>query len=325
MTAPPVNWIDGVVGAVLLFYTIHGWETGVVFLVANLISFIISLWLAVRYHQAVGGFLSEKFGVTPTWAGVVGYIIIAIAAEGLLSKLGEIVIERLPEKIVESKVNKWLGAIVAAVNGLLIVTFFMVLIVSLPLRGTIRKDIQDSTTGKILLPVIEKYGGQIKIAVDEVKQQALKFFTVSPGSKERVTIDVAPKSSDLKVDTKIEERLISLVNQERSKVGLPQLRMDTAMTQVARVHSRDMFERQYFSHVNPEGRDGADRMREGGVPYVMMGENLAYSPDVETAHQGLMNSEGHKKNILEPKFHRIGVGIVTTDTYGMMITQLFAD
>lgn len=86
-----------------------------------------------------------------------------------------------------------------------------------------------------------------------------------------------------------------------------------------------MFERHYFSHVSPEGKDIGDRLQAAGIAYRVSGENLAYAPDVSTAHRGLMNSEGHRRNILDPEFHRVGIGIIDSGTYGCIFTQVFAN
>ena len=66
-------------------------------------------------------------------------------------------------------------------------------------------------------------------------------------------------------------------------------------------------------------------MEDGSISFTVAGENLAYAPDVATAHQGLMESEGHRRNILDPQFRRVGIGIIATDSWGMMITQNFAN
>jgi uncharacterized protein YkwD len=77
--------------------------------------------------------------------------------------------------------------------------------------------------------------------------------------------------------------------------------------------------------VTPDGKDPAARLTDAGITYTAIGENIAYAPDVTTAHQGLMDSPEHKKNILDPAFHRIGIGIISTDSFGSMYTQEFAN
>jgi uncharacterized protein YkwD len=162
-------------------------------------------------------------------------------------------------------------------------------------------------------------------ALNQFVNTTAKFVTVIPGSTENVRIDVAPKEKDLTVDDAAERRMLELVNNERTRAGLPKLTVDITIVAVARAHSRDMFLNRYFSHVSMSGKDPADRLTDGGVSYSAMGENIAYSPDVETAYQGLIDSPEHKKNIVDPNFHRIGIGIITTASFGMMVTQDFAN
>jgi uncharacterized protein YkwD len=171
----------------------------------------------------------------------------------------------------------------------------------------------------------EKYGGVITSTIEEAKTEALKFQTIEPDSKERVALDVAPKEKDLHVDDPAERQMLELVNAERTKAGLGKLTVDIKIVAVARAHSKDMFLRRYFAHVNPDGKDAGDRMEDAGIRFTVAGENLAYAPDVVTAHTGLMNSPGHRRNILEPSFHHIGIGIISTDSFGMMITQDFTN
>lgn len=119
--------------------------------------------------------------------------------------------------------------------------------------------------------------------------------------------------------------MVDLVNNEREKAGVDKLRVDESMMVVARGHSKDMFERKYFSHYDPDGHDAAWRMQRANLDFQIVGENLAYAPDVETAHTGLMDSEGHRKNILDHQFHRVGIGVIDGGPSGKMLTQLFAD
>lgn len=320
-----MNWIDWVIIALCLYQAYQGWETGFFPLATSLISFVIALWLAVTYQAPVSAFLTEKFGVSSSWSVVLAYIIIAFGVQMIADHLLHMLLEHMPKKIIHSKVSNWVGALVSGLNGLVLVTFFLLVILALPLRGTIKKDIQASRIGSIFTKFVQKHGGPLQSAVEDVSQKAIKFFTVAPSSKENISLNVTPKSSDLRVDEPAEKQMLTLVNAERAKVGAPALKMDAKITTVARAHSRDMFMRRYFSHYTPEGTDAGDRLTSGGVMYTVAGENLAYSPDVETAHTGLMNSPEHKKNILDPQFHRIGIGIIVTDSYGIMVTQNFTN
>jgi len=80
-----------------------------------------------------------------------------------------------------------------------------------------------------------------------------------------------------------------------------------------------------FGHVSPDGEDVGDRLEKDGIKYAIAGENLALAPTVTTAQNGLMNSEGHRANILEPKFKKVGIGVIDNGVYGKMFVQVFTD
>jgi uncharacterized protein YkwD len=84
-----------------------------------------------------------------------------------------------------------------------------------------------------------------------------------------------------------------------------------------------MFAKGYFAHVNLEDEDPFDRMRNEKVRFLRAGENLALAQTLTIAHNGLMNSPGHRANILQPGFGRVGIGILDGGIYGLMITQNF--
>ena len=73
----------------------------------------------------------------------------------------------------------------------------------------------------------------------------------------------------------------------------------------------------------PEGRDPFERMREANVRFLAAGENLALAPTLQIAHTGLMNSPGHRANILQRDFGRVGIGIMDGGVHGLMVTQDF--
>jgi uncharacterized protein YkwD len=119
--------------------------------------------------------------------------------------------------------------------------------------------------------------------------------------------------------------MLVLINQERAKAGLAALAWDEDLAKVARAHSTDMFARGYFAHKNPDGLSPFDRMANAGITFKAAGENLAYAATVELAHGGLMRSPGHRANILEKDFGRVGIGIIDAGPYGKMFTQSFRD
>src|SRR5690554_5808317 len=115
-----------------------------------------------------------------------------------------------------------------------------------------------------------------------------------------------------------EQRMVNLVNSERQKAGLAPLKVDLDLSRVARIKSQDMRDNNYFSHTSPTYGSPFDMMRSFGISYRTAGENIALHGSVESAHNGLMNSDGHRANILSPNFTHIGIGIVDGRYYTQM-------
>lgn len=120
-----------------------------------------------------------------------------------------------------------------------------------------------------------------------------------------------------------EQQMVNLVNQERTSQGLKALAVDTRLVKVARMKSMDMIKNNYFGHQSPVYGSPFDLLKSQGVTYRTAGENLAGNSSVTSAHTGLMNSSGHRANILNANFTKIGIGIIKGGPYGLMISQEF--
>ncbi len=121
------------------------------------------------------------------------------------------------------------------------------------------------------------------------------------------------------------KQILELTNAEREKNGLNPLEWDDSLAELAKSHCNDMIEREYFAHNTPDGKTPFERMREAGISYWSAGENIAagqHSP--EAAFEAWMNSEGHKKNILNKDFEHMGVSVVKGGKYGIYWAQEFA-
>ncbi|WP_421385080.1 CAP domain-containing protein [Bacillus salacetis] len=118
----------------------------------------------------------------------------------------------------------------------------------------------------------------------------------------------AGASEDLKEG--FEYQLFDLTNSTRVNHGLSVLSWDEHVRSTARGHSLDMADNNYFNHTNLDGQSPFDRMQEDDITFTVAGENLAYGQFSSIfAHEGLMNSEGHRKNILKEEYEFLGVGV----------------
>lgn len=123
--------------------------------------------------------------------------------------------------------------------------------------------------------------------------------------------------------TSNEQKIVNLINQERTSRNLQPLSIDLDVTKVARVKAQDMIDNNYFSHYSPTYGSPFDMLKSFGINFLHAGENLAGNSSIDNAHQSLMNSQGHRENILNPNFTHIGVGIKNSNKYGNMIVQMF--
>ena len=120
-----------------------------------------------------------------------------------------------------------------------------------------------------------------------------------------------------------EQQMVEMVNQARSENNVTALTVEPKLTQIARKKSADMVENNYFSHHSPTYGSPFDMLDHFEIEYLHAGENIAANPSVENAHTSLMESTGHRRNILNENYTHVGIGIVSSRQHGYMITQIF--
>jgi len=210
---------------------------------------------------------------------------------------------------------------------------------------------------------LPEFATQVNNSVNEsvvtVPVAILSFFEetqpkLDTASKQiKKIIEKPDKAFELEYDYyTIEERVHQITNEKRVLYGLEPLEYDLKISNIARLHSLDMANQDYFSHISPDGLNPSDRAElvgfictktVGNFVYSGLAENIFqnnlydktwYIGDVPTSHEwntmeeiaqstvdGWMDSEGHRKNILNEKFDREGIGVVISDDDKVYITQ----
>lgn len=121
-----------------------------------------------------------------------------------------------------------------------------------------------------------------------------------------------------------QNQVVQLVNQERTSRGLKALSVDSALTNTATLKSQDMAKLGYFDHTSPTYGSPFDMMKQYGISYRTAGENIAMGQtSPQQVMTGWMNSEGHRANILNSSFTKIGVGIARNSNGTYYWTQQF--
>ena len=320
------NWIDLIIIFYLLFHFIIGAKKGFVFILINMASFVFSLFVSLLTYSYSSSFFVENFAIDRAYSNVLGFFINIFIIKILISLT---VYRMLPQeifKINESILSKIIGGFTSFVYRLIVVFLFFSIIFSFSFPYFITNEVKSSTVGKFVYSDHFKLNSSFRAIFGNVLKTTmnkLNFLTIETGGKEK--IDLGFKISDLKFDEKAEFDMLELVNNERKSRGLAPLVMDEKIRGIAREYGKDMFKKGYFSHINPEGESPFDRMKKNGIEFNMSGENLALSKDLLSAHEGLMKSKGHRDNILNLFFHRVGIGVVDGGPYGVIFVQDFAD
>lgn len=317
------NWIDLIIVVFLLVYIISSLDKGFIINLIDLLGFIFSFAAALKLYHFAATFLVSNFSLPLGIAKVLGFIILGFTTETLFFILIRLVYKLIPKKITQSSLNKLLGPIPAIVNSLIVIAFFLTIIVATPIQPAIKKAVFDAKIGGLLVTHTETIERELSKIFGEAISDTLQFITISPESSERVNLKFT--TAEVTVDRESEEKMLQFINKERVTIGLSSLLSDIKLQEAARKHGQEMFQKGYFSHITPEGLSPFDRMEKLDISFTAAGENLAFAPTVETAHQGLMQSPGHRANILSPDFGKVGIGIIDGGIYGKMFVQEFTN
>jgi len=137
----------------------------------------------------------------------------------------------------------------------------------------------------------------------------------------------ARSTSDLHDLEQVRGEMLAQVNKVRKKAGIAPLRANDRLDQAAQRHAEDMLARRYFAHENPEGKTVRERARAAGYDWRNIGENLAEGQfSVSEVMDTWMHSPGHRRNILDPAFKEIGIGLAfgrSGGTYRVLWVQAF--
>lgn len=145
-----------------------------------------------------------------------------------------------------------------------------------------------------------------------------------PPASMRMVLHVVEAVADAQT---AEGRIFVLLNQDRQKAGLPPLVRDERAAGIARAHSEDMHEGGFVAHVSPTTGDAQARAARSGLVVPLLLENIARAYSPEEAQAGLMNSPGHRQNVLSPEATHLGVGVALGREVGgqreLYVTQVF--
>lgn len=215
--------------------------------------------------------------------------------------------------------ERWLGVFPSLLRSTVVAAALLTAVNVFPVWPPMRDAVTASPLASAIVAGVESIEPALASLVGTGERPL--FLAVIHGSEEQALH--FPERTTARIAVAEEESLYALLDQERARAGLPALARDPRLVLVARAHANEMFELQYLSHVSPRTGKPSDRVEARGIPYSVMGENVAYSPSAELAHQGFLRSRSHRANLLDARFRRAGIGAISTGISGTLYVEVF--
>ena len=309
--------------AVVALGVVGGLRSGFIATLYGLMSWLVSLLLAFAFLGGAAGLVVELTGIAAPAARAVAFVLVLLAIEGIFAIGGRFLVWPVVSAVHATPggalVDRALGVVPSVLRSLVVTAIGLAALLVLPVGNDVRGAIDGSRLGRALVSevaAVQPYLGQL------LGSEAGSLFVTKIDADQIQQLDL-PAELELEADPQGEAQMLALVNEERAAVGLRPLTLDPRLVPIGRAHSEEMFRLRYFGHVSPVTGTPFDRIDAAGIAYSRAGENLAYAHSVAVAHRGLMQSPGHRANILRPEFTRLGIGVISAGPYGRMFTQVF--
>jgi uncharacterized protein YkwD/uncharacterized membrane protein required for colicin V production len=321
----PFSPIDAAILALIGFSVWNGYRSGFIATTYGLATWVIAFAAAVVFQGPTAS-LVERFGLLPANARPLAFVLVIVLVEALFSLAGHFALSPIVRSLHRSSswamgFDKALGIFPSVARSLFVVGIVLAAAVVSPLPPDFKAAVESSRISRALIERVTALQPQLA-ALSGQFGDSVPVFVTRLGADDTQSLDL-PSDLQLASDPVAERQMLELVNEERTSAGLRALEWDDRLVPVARAHSEEMFKLKYFSHTSPTAGSPFDRLKAAGITYSRAGENLAYAQSVTIAHRGLMESPGHRENILRPEFTRMGIGVVSAGPYGRMFTQLF--
>ncbi len=320
--------IDFILGIYFAGLALRGWLRGFVREGMDLLGLVVGIALAFRFSGWAGDWMSEVFGVSPETGrllgGIVVFLLVGIATAVVAHQLHRVF--TLPGLALT---NRLMGSGVALAWALVLSMLLLSILVVLPLPQSLSDGIEESNVASWLTDP-ESVPQRIFqfVAGDRVLEALLNLERTVGAEKVIVqqdeTLAIPPaQPDDLRVEESAADQIYELLNRSRIEAGLDPVAWSDALAAVGEAHAREMYVEGYFGHTSPTTGTIGDRVEAAGIPFLVVGENLALAATSRTVHEGLMESPSHRTNILNPAFTQVGIGVVR-GPLGLMVVQVFS-
>ena len=311
------NPVNCILVAIMLLSAIVGVRSGFIRSLLQFVQTALAVMMAFFLYEYPAVMLSDYFPQLGAWNLVISFGVTALAFYILYGMLFSLVKRGIGEKMHQHWFNRFAGIIPGLAFG-----FCIVFTTARLLQYSALPEVYDAARQSSFVTAVTPHADWLEdrlLAAVNRQQELLKKPTPALPSYKNAVF----QTSRFTDRPDLEAQMLELVNAERVSRGLNALQADPEIAVVGRAHGADMFIRGYFAHETPEGADPFVRLQRGHVKYWAAGENLALSQSMQRAHNGLMNSPGHRANLLNPSYGRLGISILDGGDAGFMITQEF--
>lgn len=319
--------IDFLLGLYFAGLFVRGWLRGFARELMDLIGLIAGLALAFRLSGTAGGLIQSWAGTSDEISRLIGGIAVFLVV-GIAASVGAHFLQRVLTLPGLALSNRALGAVLALTWALFLAVLVLSLAAVLPLPSSIEDQLGTSKVAATLTdPDALPQAAFQAVAGDRVLESLLNLQDLVGGKEvileEGETLEIPAAAADeLKVDPSAAKEIFDLLNRSRVEEGLDPLAWSAALADVGQAYAMEMYLGGFFSHDSPTSGNVVDRVKQAGIPYRTVGENLALAATARTVHEGLMASPGHRENILRAAFTRVGIGVVA-GPHGLMVVQVF--
>ena len=324
------DYIDIFIYIFIVYLITFGWRKGASLIIFYIFSFLVSIFCSFKYSFSIGvyisGWLNSNQQISQIFSGIIIFIA-SITAASLIQNV------RITKKNDQEFGSKILGSLLSLVLSNLILTLIISLVTLFTLPNFVQQKIENSS-------LVSFY-----IEPDSIPQQSLELITGTDLLKVTNRIKKLTGNSSVVVDeygcleipeeplskliSKDKEALemLELINLERINENVDPVQFNQQYSDVAKDYALKMYLEGFWCHQDPNnGYYATDRLKEVGFRgknIQEVSENLAISSTIYSGHEELMNSESHRKTILDNEFNRVGIGIMSGPT-GLIIVQIFS-
>ena len=319
--------LDLLLGVGLLVALVRGYRSGLLRGALGLVVMVVAIFVGYRAGPAGAAFVGSWTGTDPLAARLIGSVVVfvvVLAGGTLVARRSVAVLGPL------RPLDRIAGAMLSGAWFVVVAVLLLLLAGATPnLPDRLRALVSDShaagavlSQGNAVTPTVSRLlGDRLLESFVNLNRLAGRGQVVIEG-EERVAIPLEA-SWELADGPEQARVLFENLNLARIEEGVAAVAWSAALAEVAGGHGREMYEDGYFSHVSPVTGTVDERLEARGIPFRVVGENLALSPTAATVHEGLLASSPHRATMLDPRFTRVGVSALE-GPLGLMVVQVFS-